>query len=33
MRFDAILFDQFGNKYFKVGEEAGGAWKAGKKLM
>ena len=32
-KLDAILFDQFGNKYFKVGEEAGGAWKAGKKLM
>ncbi len=32
-KLDAILFDQFGRKYFKIGEEAGGAWKAGLPLM
>ncbi len=32
-KLDAILFDQFGNKYFRIGEEAGGAWKAGVPLM
>ena len=31
-KLDAILFDQFGNKYFRIGEEAGGAWKAGRKF-
>lgn len=32
-KLDAILFDQFGRKYFRIGEETGGAWKAGVPLM
>ena len=32
-KLDAILFDPFGNKYFRIGEEAGGAWKAGTAFM
>ena len=32
-KLNAILFDQFRNGYFTVGEKVGKAWNAGAKLM
>lgn len=32
-KIDALIFDQFGGCYYKVGEKAGKAWSEGKKFM